>query len=138
MYHIASHRGRRSPLPPAAVLLLALCLLAVGVQAMTDPMNTAAPVTGAVLAPAAAADTGAPAIDWQKCLGGTQADSASAVQQTADGGYIVAGYTYSNDGDVTGYHGGTNQYGYPLADAWVVKLNAAGGMVWQRCLGGTG
>ena len=138
MYHTASHRGRRSPLPPAAALLLALCLLAVGVQAMTGPMNTAAPVAGAVLAAGAAADAGAPAIDWQACLGGTQADSANDVQQTADGGYIVAGYTYSKDGDVTGYHGGTNQHGYPYADARVARLNATGGLVWQRCLGGTG
>ena len=71
---------------------------------------------------------------WQKCLGGSSPygrahDSANAVQQTADGGYILAGYTASDNGDVTGYHGGY--------DAWVVKLDASGGLVWQRCLGGT-
>ena len=71
---------------------------------------------------------------WQKCLGGTGNDAANAVQQTADGGYIVAGSTASTDGDVTGSHGG---YGDSAFDVWVVKLNATGGLVWQKCLGGS-
>ena len=97
-------------------------------------MDTAAPVTGAVFATSAAADTGSPAIDWQKCLGGSQYEQANAMQQTADGGYIAAGETNSRDGDVMGNHGG----GEMVLDAWVVKLDAAGGLVWQKCLGGTG
>jgi hypothetical protein len=71
----------------------------------------------------------APAIEWQKCLGGTNADYALSIQQTADGGYIVAGWTASNNGDVSGNHGNY--------DAWVVKLDSAGNMQWQKCLGGT-
>jgi len=67
-------------------------------------------------------------IQWQKTLGGSGDDVANYVQQTADGGYIVAGYTYSNDGDVSGNHG--------HADAWVVKLNSAGNIQWQKALGG--
>ena len=39
-------------------------------------------------------------------MGGTVEDWARSIQQTIDGGYIVAGYTLSNDGDVTGNHGG--------------------------------
>ena len=82
-----------------------------------------------------AAAAGPPAVQWQRCLGGTDlpwawVDEASAVQQTADGGCVVAGSTQSTDGDVAGNHGGT--------DAWVVKLDPAGGIEWQRCLGGTG
>ncbi len=68
-------------------------------------------------------------IQWQKCLGGSSHDAAYSVQQTADGGYIVAGSTSSNDGDVTGYHG--------LQDSWIVKLNASGTIQWQKCLGGS-
>ena len=52
---------------------------------------------------------------WQKCLGGTIDDRAYSIQQTSDGGFIVAGFTVSNDGDVSGNHG--------ASDAWVVKLN---------------
>ncbi|MBT8195414.1 MAG: T9SS type A sorting domain-containing protein, partial [Bacteroidia bacterium] len=68
-------------------------------------------------------------IIWQNCLGGTLDESANSVQQTSDGGYIVAGYTDSNDGDVSGNHGND--------DYWVVKLNSSGNITWQNCLGGT-
>src|SRR5690606_33407927 len=53
-------------------------------------------------------------IQWQKSLGGSSIDVAHSIQQTADGGYILAGYSHSNDGDVTGNHGGY--------DCWIVKL----------------
>jgi len=69
------------------------------------------------------------AIEWQKCLGGSEYDRAYSIQQTGDGGYIVAGETWSNDGVVSGYIGG--------GDAWVVKLDSSGAIVWQKCLGGT-
>jgi len=69
-------------------------------------------------------------IVWQKCLGGTFDEQANAVWQNADGGYIIAGYTESNDGDVSGSHGS--------GDIWVVRLDSVGSIVWQKCLGGTG
>jgi len=71
-----------------------------------------------------------PSIAWQKCLGGTINEEAHSIQQTADGGYIVAGDTDSNDGDVSGNHGSI--------DVWVVKLNSSGSITWQKCLGGSG
>lgn len=67
---------------------------------------------------------------WQKCLGGTGDDEAYSIIQTADNGFMVAGYTESTDGDVSGHHGGK--------DFWVVKLDSAGEMEWQKCLGGSG
>ncbi len=67
---------------------------------------------------------------WQKCLGGTASDFISCVIETSDGGYAVAGSTSSNDGDVSGNHGGI--------DAWVVKLDIDGNIQWQKCLGGSG
>jgi hypothetical protein len=66
---------------------------------------------------------------WQKCLGGTLTEYATSIQQTTDGGFIIGGYTWSNDGDVAGNHGAT--------DIWVVKLSSTGSLVWQKCLGGT-
>ncbi|HKR03016.1 MAG TPA: T9SS type A sorting domain-containing protein [Bacteroidia bacterium] len=69
-------------------------------------------------------------IEWQKCLGGTGYDGASAILQIADGGYIVAGSAGSNNGDITGFHGG-------LMDSWIVKLDSSGTIQWQKCLGGT-
>ncbi|MEX2350099.1 MAG: hypothetical protein WD554_04410, partial [Flavobacteriaceae bacterium] len=67
---------------------------------------------------------------WQKTLGGTGYDVAHSVQQTADGGYIVAGFSNSNDGDVSGNHGDF--------DYWIVKLDSNGSLIWQKSLGGTG
>jgi hypothetical protein len=83
-------------------------------------------------------------IVWQKTFGGTRLDSAQSIQLTPDGGYIVAGYTSSNDGNVTGYHGGFSLCGNfgsqvcPNNDAWVMKLGPTGTLVWQKAFGGTG
>jgi len=71
------------------------------------------------------------AIAWERSLGGSYNDAASSIQQTADGDYIVAGVSSSNDGDVTGHHGGVN-----YADYWIVKLDASGAIAWERSLGG--
>jgi len=68
-------------------------------------------------------------IVWQKSLGGTEADKARSIQQTSDGGFIVAGQSRSNDGDVTGNHG--------YEDYWVVKLSSIGVIEWERSLGGS-
>ncbi|MCX6273590.1 MAG: T9SS type A sorting domain-containing protein, partial [Bacteroidetes bacterium] len=70
-------------------------------------------------------------LQWQRCLGGTNRDNANSIQQTDDGGYIVAGGTGSIDGDVTGLHGGL------YSDFWIVKLDSVGVLQWQKCLGGT-
>ncbi|HYK46052.1 MAG TPA: T9SS type A sorting domain-containing protein, partial [Parafilimonas sp.] len=69
-------------------------------------------------------------IQWQKSLGGSTYDDPTSIQQTSDSGYIVAGHTDSNDGDVSGNHG--------IGDYWIVKLDKYGGILWQKCLGGGG
>ena len=66
---------------------------------------------------------------WQKTLGGSAVDRAHSVRETHDGGFIVAGWTRSVDGDVTGNHGND--------DAWLVKLDSLGTLVWQKALGGS-
>ncbi len=68
-------------------------------------------------------------IQWKKALGGSNHDWPRDIHQTLDGGYIVCGYTLSNNYDVSGNHGET--------DAWVVKLNASGNIEWQKTLGGS-
>jgi len=72
-----------------------------------------------------------PAIQWQKCLGGSHSDAASSIQQTLDGGYIVAGKSLSNDGDVSGNHDSTGNF----TDYWIVKLDGTGSIQWQKCFG---
>lgn len=72
-----------------------------------------------------------PEIEWQRCYGGTGWEEAKAVKQSSDGGYIIAANTDSNDGDISGFHGGA-------ADYLVIKINAVGDIEWQKCLGGSG
>ncbi len=59
---------------------------------------------------------------WAVHYGGTEDDWANSVQQTSDGGYIVAG--------------GTESYGLGNSDVWVLKLSLAGDIEWQRTFGG--
>lgn len=70
-----------------------------------------------------------PGIQWQKCLGGSKWEVAFDICETSDGGYIVAGYSNSQNGDVT-----VNKGNY---DYWIVKLNTAGDIQWQKTYGGS-
>jgi hypothetical protein len=56
--------------------------------------------------------------EWGKAIGGTQNDRAESIEQTPDGGFILAGGTVSNDGDVSVNLGSM--------DGWVVKLSPSG------------
>lgn len=69
-------------------------------------------------------------LQWQKSFGGTGSEQAKSVTTTADGGYIVAGFTSSNNGHVT-YNRGSNDY-------WVIKLDSTGNLLWQKTYGGNG
>lgn len=70
-----------------------------------------------------------PVVDWAKCYGGSNSDRAYSAIQTSDGGYLVCGYTNSADGDVTQNKGSS--------DAWLVKTNPDGSILWQKTYGGT-
>jgi hypothetical protein len=61
---------------------------------------------------------------WAYTYGGADNDNAYAVQQASDGGYVVAGATYS-------FGAGSN-------DAWIMKLDENGVVDWQKAYGGTG
>lgn len=67
-------------------------------------------------------------VEWERSFGGGEGDRAYSVQQTKDGGYIVAGETGSWDNDI---------YSYGRDDYWVIKLDANGNMEWQNHYGGT-
>jgi len=69
-------------------------------------------------------------IEWQTKLGGTHADEGGGIISTADGGFLVAGTTYSSDGDVTSILHGESDY-------WIIKLNEKGNVVWSNTFGGS-
>jgi hypothetical protein len=69
-------------------------------------------------------------LTWEYSYGGTEDDLAYTVIQTPEGGLAVIGQTYSNNGDVSGNHGGS--------DFWYLKLFQNGIVDWQKCFGGSG
>jgi hypothetical protein len=66
---------------------------------------------------------------WQKCLGGSLEEECKSLIKTSDGGFLICGSTFSNNGQVSGNHG--------WVDAWVAKLSASGTIEWQKCFGGS-
>lgn len=70
--------------------------------------------------------------EWSRSYGGSATDGGNSIRQTSDSGYIIAGYSESDDGDVTGNHGSKDS-----TDYWVIKLSKKGSIEWQRSLGGS-
>jgi len=60
---------------------------------------------------------------WSKTFGGSSWDCARSVQETSDGGYIVAGYTRS--------------FGAGENDVYLVRTDVNGNEVWSRTFGGS-
>ncbi|MDZ4824456.1 MAG: LamG-like jellyroll fold domain-containing protein [Flavobacteriales bacterium] len=73
-----------------------------------------------------------PTIIDQTRIGGSESDKISSIRQTADGGYIVAGSTESEDYDLEET---TAFGGY---DYWVVKLSSILNVQWSVRYGGSG
>ncbi len=75
---------------------------------------------------------GAGLIEWDVTIGGLNHDHLWKIKQTADNGFILAGYSNSDiSGDKT-----ENSIG--SFDFWVVKIDVSGQILWQNTIGGTG
>ena len=61
-------------------------------------------------------------VSWEKTYGGSYNDLAYFIQQTIDGGYIVAGNTES--------------FGAGGEDIWILKIDSSGKVLWQKTYGG--
>ncbi len=61
-------------------------------------------------------------MEWENTYGGNNDDEGHSVQQTSDGGYIIAGLT--------------NSFGAGLKDVYLIKTDSLGIMQWERTFGG--
>lgn len=59
---------------------------------------------------------------WTRTYGGEYSDLGMCVQATADGGYVVAGYTYPDSGP----------------DMWIFKTDSSGNIQWSKIYGADG
>ena len=59
---------------------------------------------------------------WEKTFGAAAVDEGYCVQQTSDGGYIITGFTETDDGH--------------LSQVYLIKTNGNGVEEWSRTLGG--
>lgn len=70
-------------------------------------------------------------LQWDRTYGGNDSDVFRNMVQASDGGYLVAGYSKSN---ISGDKTENSQGDY---DAWILKLDGSGNMVWQNTIGGS-
>ncbi len=60
-------------------------------------------------------------VEWNQTYGGAEKDSAYSMVQTSDGGYALAGETYS--------------FGAGDSDFWLIKIDSSGSIQWNKTYG---
>ncbi len=71
----------------------------------------------------------APALQWQKVVGGSGGDYVNSAVEASSGGYVFAGTSGSADGDCPLNLGG--------GDGMLLKLDLGGGLKWIKIFGGS-
>ncbi|MBP9881747.1 MAG: putative metal-binding motif-containing protein, partial [Chitinophagales bacterium] len=66
---------------------------------------------------------------WTKTYGGSESDKCYTVIETPEGNFLLAGDSFSNDGDVSATHA--------LQNAWVLLINKDGEIIWSKTYGGS-
>ncbi len=69
---------------------------------------------------------------WDKTFGGNNIDWMYSCVQTADSGFIIGGYSYS---DSSGEKSSANK---GQKDYWIVRTDKEGNLVWEKSYGSTG
>jgi hypothetical protein len=71
-------------------------------------------------------------IVWQRTYGGTEVEEGYSIIPAPDGGFAIAAYAHSQNGDVTDKHNGIGNI-----DIWVLRIDSLGSKEWNKCLGGS-
>ena len=71
-----------------------------------------------------------PTLTWQRGYGGSKNDIAEQLIRTNDGGFLMAGWSSSIDGDNSRPNGHPS---YP--DGWIVKLDSSFNVEWDASVG---
>ena len=69
---------------------------------------------------------------WEKIYGGSDTDIILSIAEIGEHAYYFCGYTYSDDGDLSGHHSAPT-----WQDTWVGKIDSIGNLKWSNCYGGT-
>ena len=67
---------------------------------------------------------------FSETIGGSELEGARSIVPTNDGAYLIVGITASMDGDVSENKGDD--------DVWLIKVNSAGDVLWEKTYGGSG
>ncbi len=62
-------------------------------------------------------------VEWDKAFGGNNWDHAHSIVQTQDGGFAIAGTTFSKGAGST--------------DIWIIRLDSNGNLLWEKTFGGS-
>jgi hypothetical protein len=68
---------------------------------------------------------------WRNCYGGSDRDDIYQIIQTTDNSYLLAGITYSNDGNAVGNHSAGS-------DILIINIDSSGNVIWDKTFGGPG
>lgn len=60
-------------------------------------------------------------VEWKQTFGGSEWDVGKSIIALKEGGFLVAGYTYSES---------------TKSDGWIIKLDVTGKKVWEKKYGG--
>jgi hypothetical protein len=69
-------------------------------------------------------------VQWKKTFGGSRDDQVRSITTTPDGGFVLTGGAFSNDGDFKGMNKGGD-------DIFVIKIDEQGDVQWKKTFGGS-